>query len=236
MALLTLEGANDDPVVKRDVKGIGAITTSARSSTPLADAKSRNANGDRPHPLNHTNTTSSMDSANTLAPKTNAITNLEVDEKRMYPFRIKHLGRPDVYTLLASTAQIRANWCEHILAAKTEHAASLHKQNAEPFRLRVIADSAFAYDDATAASKRDSGVFVRETPLYRAIREVDNTHGPMRPPPICRAQVNCATTFTAYNKPMIAIGTEYGVFISEVSNSRGWTRVSSPFYGGLTQS
>lgn len=230
MQLLILEGANDDPVMKRDVKGIGAVTTTARSTTPLVtDARSRNANGDRPHPLNHTNTTTSMDSGSTLTPKMNFNTTLEPDEKLRFPFRIKHLGRTDVYTLYAATAQQRESWCEHIMAAKTEHAASLHKQNAEPFKLRVIADSAFVYDDATAATKRDSGVIVRETPLYRAIREVEKVHGPMRPSPVCRAQVNCAASFIAYNKPMIAIGTEIGVFISEKSNNRGWTKVSEQF-------
>lgn len=224
MQLLILEGANDDPVIKRDMKGIGAVTTAARSNTPtVADIKARNAHGERPYALHHTNTNSSMDSA---VSKPSIITNLETDEKKMYPFRIKHLGRTDVYTLFASSAKVRSEWCEHIVAAKTRHAASLYEQNAEPFSMRVMADSAFAYDDTTAASMRDPGAPVRETPLYRAIRDIDNKYGPMRPGPVCRAQVNCGTGFTAYGKAMLAIGTDYGVYISEVLNPRGWTRVS----------
>lgn len=227
MQLLILEGDNDDPVVKRDVKGIGAVTTSARSTNAASfDSRSRNTNGDRPYTLNHTNTNSSVDSGSILTSKTTLVTNIESDEKRMYPFRIKHLGKPDVYTLYASTAKIREEWCEHIVAAKTRHAASLHEQNAEPFSLRVIADGSFAYDDATAASKREPGPAVRETPLYRAVREIDNTYGPVRPSPVCRALVNCGTSFTAYGRAMMAIGTDFGVFISEVSNPRGWTKVS----------
>lgn len=224
MQLLILEGANDDPVVKRDVKGIGAVTTAARTNTPTnVDARARTSHGERPYGLNHTNTNTSIDS---IAGKSTVSTTLETDEKRMYPFRIKHLGRSDVYTLFASSAKMREEWCGHIVAAKTRHAASLHEQNAEPFSMRVIADSAFAYDDATAASMRDPGAPVRETPLYRAIREIEDTYGPMRPGPVCRAQVNCGTGFTAYGKAMLAIGTDYGVFTSEVSNPRGWTRVS----------
>jgi len=54
---------------------------------------------------------------------------------------------------------------------------------------------------------------------------MEKVYGPGRgPPPVCRAQVNCATAFTAFGKSVIAIGTDYGVYISESSNPRGWTR------------
>jgi len=86
-----------------------------------------------------------------------------------------------------------------------------------------MADSAFAYD-AISAAGRAIGIPVRGTPLDRAIREIDKEYGVVRPSPVCRAQVNCATGFTCYGKAMIAIGTDYGVYTSEASNPRGWTR------------
>jgi hypothetical protein len=144
----------------------------------------------------------------------------------MYPFRIKHLGKSEVYTLYAPSAQNRQDWCDKILEAKTRHAASLFEQNAEPFRLRVMADTAFAYDVMAAVSQR-SVVSVKGTPLDRAIRESDKIYGAGgRPGPVCRAQVNCATAFNCYGKSMVAIGTDYGVYTAEASNSRGWSRVS----------
>jgi hypothetical protein len=144
----------------------------------------------------------------------------------MFPFRVKHLGKTEVYTLYAPTAQNRQDWCDKILEAKTRHAASLFEQNAEPFRLRVMADTAFAYDVMSAVSQRNI-VSVRGTPLDRSIREMEKTYaaGP-RPGPVCRAQVNCATAFNCYGRSMVAIGTDYGVYTSEADNPRGWTRVS----------
>ena len=105
-------------------------------------------------------------------------------------------------------------WCAKIIAAKTRHAASLNKQNAEPFRLRVIADTAFGYDAMSGTGK---SILIEGTPLDRAIREVENRYRDttIRPNPVCRAAVNCATAFTQlYGNPMVAVGTDYGVFIS----------------------
>lgn len=215
MPLLFLESMNDDPVSKQ--KGITAPlarTTAATGSTTQLNKVTTNGSG-RPG-LEHTPTGSSMSSMNT------ALTN-DPDSKIIYPFRIKHLGH-EVYTLYASTPKDRDDWCRNIIDAKTAHANALHDQNAEPFRLRVLSDGAFAYDSVTAQG-RQLGVSISGTPLHRAIREMELIYGPGRgPPPVCRAQVNCATAFNAYGKSLIAIGTDYGLYISEASNPRGWTR------------
>ncbi len=90
-----------------------------------------------------------------------------------------------------------------------------------------MADSAFAYDAASSASQR-SVVSVKGIPLERSIREMEKTYGAgPRPGPVCRAQVNCATAFNCYGRPMVAIGTDYGVYTAESLNPRGWNRVSS---------
>jgi hypothetical protein len=229
MQLLVLESTNDDPVVKSSVKGLGPVTTVTKNA-PVTAAEARlgrNAiNGiERTNTLEHTISNNSMTTVNSvtrLAPST-----ANDDAKSMYPFRVKHLGKTEVYTLYAPTAQNRQDWCEKILEAKTRHAASLFEQNAEPFRLRVMADSAFAYDVMSVVSQR-SVVSVKGTPLHRAIREMERVYGAgPRPGPVCRAQVNCATAFSCYGKQMVAIGTDYGVYTSEASDPRGWTRVST---------
>jgi hypothetical protein len=219
MPLLFLESLNDDPVSKQ--KGITAplarTTAATGSGTQLNKAVSNGA--ERPG-LEHMSTGSSMGSLNTVARLT---TGGSDDSKIIYPFRIKHLGH-EIYTLYASTAQDRAAWCSAIVEAKTRHARALHAQNAEPFRLRLLSDGAFAYDSASLLG-RQPGVSIRGTPLDRAMREMEQVYGPGRgPPPVCRAQVNCAAAFTAFGKSVIAIGTDYGVYISEASNPRGWTR------------
>lgn len=221
MPLLFLESMNDDPVSKQ--KGITAPlarTTAAASDTRLNKVASNGI--DRPG-LEHTATSSSMGSLNTVTRLPSSSTDAE--GKILYPFKVKHLGN-EVYTLYATTPQSRQEWCNKIIEAKTRHARALQSQNAEPFKLRVLADGAFAYDSVSAIGK-GAGVSIRGTPLDRAIRDMERVYGPGRgPPPVCRAQVNCATAFSAYGKSIIAIGTDFGVFISEASNPRGWTRVS----------
>jgi hypothetical protein len=219
MDLLVLESENEDPVVK--TTRLGAVTTVSKPN--------QSPGLERPGLLNHSNTSSSISSntsgssGRTLVPTTSA--DISRGENVIYPFKVKHLGQSDSYTLYASTLQNRKDWCRSIKDAKTKHAASLFRQNAEPFRLRVIADTAFGYDTLQGGQKRPS---VQGTPLDRAIREVESTFesaGP-RPGPVCRASVNCATAFNqSYGNNMIAIGTDYGVYTSEALNPRGWTKV-----------
>ncbi|PBP22603.1 CNH domain-containing protein [Diplocarpon rosae] len=222
MQLLVLESTNDDPVVKSSVKGIGAVTTVTKTAGSDTRLNRMATNGvDRANTLEHSNSNQSVSTINSvtrLAPSSTS----DTESRSMYPFRVKHLGKSEVYTLYAPTAQNRQDWCDKILEAKTRYAASLFEQNAEPFRMRVMADSAFAYDAASAWSQR-SGVCVRGTPLERSIRDMEKAYT-TRPGPVCRAQVNCATAFNCNGKAMVAIGTDYGVYTSESSNPRGWTR------------
>lgn len=202
MDLLALESTNDDPVVKSSVRGVSTVTPAQGGVSPLTHSGSGTAvNGP----------TTVIDSSK--------------DDKILYPFKIKHLGKNGTYTLYAFSAQSRLEWCEKIIEAKTKHAAALFSQNAEPFRLRVLADTAFAYSEHSAGSK---SVTIKGTPLHRAIKEVEKKYagsGP-RPPPVCRTAVNCATVFQQPpGRMMCAIGTDYGVYMSDLSNPRGWYRV-----------
>lgn len=228
MQLLVLESSNDDPVVKSSVKGIGAVTTvnkTAQSGGSDSRVNLNRAQTNGSGSLEHTQSSISLGTTNSGNRLTPSVTN-DADARAMYPFRVKHLGQSEVYTLYASSAQIRQTWCEKIIEAKTRHAAALYDQKAEPFRLNVMADTAFAYDSAAYMVSRNN-VSVQGTPLDRAIRKMENTYPTIpRPAPVCRSAVNCATAFTIYGKSMVAIGTNYGVFTAEANNPRGWTRVS----------
>lgn len=232
MQLLVLESTDDDPVQKSAVKGIGAVTTTVTKTAPANAAEARlNRTITNPTALERMQTlehTSTNNSVSTTASVTRLNTNNmnDNDAKVMYPFRIKHLGKTEVYTLYAPSAANRDKWCDKIIEAKTRYAAALFAQNAEPFRLKVIADSAFAYDNSMIYQQR-SLISISGTPLDRSVREMEHNYGSKpRPSPVCRAQVNCAISFTSYGKLLIAIGTDYGVYISEASNPRGWTRVN----------
>ncbi|OLN96382.1 Rho1 guanine nucleotide exchange factor 3 [Colletotrichum chlorophyti] len=219
MPLLFLDSMNDDPISKQ--KGITAPL--ARNAAGGSDPRLNKitSNGTERPGLEHVATSSSIGSS-TTARLTPTMSN-DPEGKILYPFKIKHLGH-ETYTLYATSSQARAEWVEKIIEAKTRHAKALFSQNAEPFRLRVLADGAFAYDTASFVG-RQPGVPIRGTPLDRAVREIEEVYGPGRgPPPVCRAQVNCACGFNAFGKSIIAIGTDYGVWISDATNPRGWMR------------
>jgi hypothetical protein len=215
MDLLFLESSDDDPVIRSAVKGIS--TVSSTNKAPLLSNPSSSS-------LTTTSTNSSLSSTNSMSSSKTVSTPSSEDQKLLYPFRVRHLGKTEVYTLFASSFQNRQEWCDSIRLAKTRHAASLFAQNAEPFRLRVMADTAFGCDISSQSPK---STLIEGTPLWRSIREVEDMfHGSgHRPNPICRATVNCATTFSQpYGRQMIAIGTDVGVYISEFQNPRGWFR------------
>jgi hypothetical protein len=228
MDLLVLESEDDDAVVKSAVKGIASVTT-VTGKVAASDARLGRLTTGSPGPgtLQHTSTSNSMSSSNTGSSGKTMVnvttTDSSKDEKIMFPFRVKHLGK-ETYTLFAPTAQNRAEWCDKIIIAKTRHAAALFAQNAEPFRLRVMADSAFAYESAIPSQR---GITIKGTPLDRSIEEVEKLFANAgRPSPVCRAKVNCATAFQQpYGKSMVAVGTDIGVYISEYDNPRGWHKV-----------
>ncbi|KAH6973490.1 CNH domain-containing protein [Ilyonectria sp. MPI-CAGE-AT-0026] len=216
MPLMFLESMNDEAIQKQ--KGItaplGRAATANTSGTQLNKVTSNNG---RPG-LDHVATSSSMGSSHLTPTNTN-----DAEGKILYPFKVKHLGH-EVYTLYASSARDRADWCNKIIETKTRHAKALFSQNAEPFRLRVLADASFHYDVASMYA-RSAGVPVKGTPLDRAIGELEAVLGPAQGvAPVCRAQVNCAAGFTAFGKSVIAIGTDYGIYITDPGNPRGWQR------------
>jgi hypothetical protein len=219
MDLLVLESEDDDPVIRSNVRGIAPVNRIA----PAVGWAVNSPGG--PGALQHTTTSTSLGSTSTGASgKGLPAQNLDIkDEKILYPFKVKHLGK-ETYTLYAQSAQNRSAWCDAILQAKTRHAAALFAQNAEPFRLRVMADAAFAYDSVMPTQK---GITIKGTPLDRSIDEVEKLFANAgRPVPICRARVNCATAFNQpYGKHIVAVGTDIGVYISDYDNPRGWTKV-----------
>ena len=231
MDLLLLESRDDDPVVRSTLAGRAGVTRVAPSAATQEQLRlARTISNQSPAPAGLNTPTGNgpagalnrVGSTQSAAP---TVTTLDApkDDKTLYPFRIKHLGK-ETYTLYAPTLQNREDWCNKLVEAKTKHAAALFAQNAEPFKLRVMADSAFAYDAAVAGQK---GIVIKGTPLDRAIKDVERTYANTgRPGPVCRARVNCATSFNQQGKQMVAVGTDFGVYVSEAGNPRGWIRVS----------
>lgn len=261
MDLLVLESTNEDAVMKSTyMGGLTSVTTvSSRPTISAASSSTRTGSASDLSRIVRSSTsqsTSNATSAPTAYERSSAaaasqasltstvsappaVTNLgdsKDSDKIVYPFRIKHLGR-EPYTLFAPSASNRQEWCNKIIEAKTKHANALFAQSAEPFRLRVIADSAFYYDYSLGSlSGANKSIIIKGTPIDRAIKEVEKRFKDTgRPGPVCRAKVNCACNFTTPypGKHMVAVGTEYGLYVSEIDNPRGWTKAIS--IGKITQ-
>jgi len=230
MDLLVLESTNDDPVIRGAANRLGIAGPAAAANNKTGRNYSSGATPTLQHPntgLSTSSTTTAPGRLVTALPDQNS-----KDDKILYPFRIKHLGNParvqktedNTYILYAPSAANRKDWCDKIILAKERHAASLYAQNAEPFRINVMADAAFGYESTAAAAANP--IRIRDTPLDRAITEVEKQFDSApKPPVICRANVNCAIAFTAqYGREMVAIGTDFGVFTAEANNPRGWQR------------
>ncbi|RMZ86029.1 hypothetical protein DV737_g292, partial [Chaetothyriales sp. CBS 132003] len=227
MQLIVLESRNDGPQIKSGTK-IGTMTTAVSTRQTVADPRlSRTTSATSGHsgtltPVNGGASIGSSNTGQSIVPVTSTEASSAKDEKILYPFRVKHLGKKDVYTLFAPSAQSRDDWCEAIITAKERHADSLHDQNSEPFKLRVLADTAFGYDLNYPVRR----IPIRGTPLDRAIKESERKYaGQGRPAATCKATVNCATVFNQpYGRLMCAVGTGYGVYIAEYGDTRGWIR------------
>jgi len=232
MDLLILESRDDDPVVRSTLAGKAGVTKvvpnpAAQEQLRLARTTSNQSPAQGSITASQTSTSgSTLNRVTTTQSQTPTVSSIEVtkDDKTLYPIRVKHLGK-ETYTLFAPTLQNREDWCNKIIEARTKHAAALFAQNAEPFKLRVMADSAFAYEGGVSGQK---SISIKGTPLDRAIRDVEKMYANAgRPGPVCRAKVNCATSFNQPGgKQMVAVGTDFGVFISEMDDPRGWQRVS----------
>jgi hypothetical protein len=224
MDLLVLESRDDDPVIRSTLTGVS-------KAAPMAvDLRLQKTHSKDSMPgLLHSTTSTSLTSMQSTKSAPPVITTLDgsKDDKTMYPFRLKHLGK-ETYTLYAPSNQNREEWCNKIVEAKTKHAHALFAQNAEPFKLRVIADSAFSHDGPITGQR---SIIIKGTPLDRAVREVEAIFvSSGRPGPVCRAKVNCATSFNQSGKAMVAVGSDIGVFVSELDNPRGWQKVKPSFH------
>ncbi|KAJ8612086.1 hypothetical protein MRB53_037637 [Persea americana] len=211
MDLLVLESFDDPAVVKSKVQGITAAPTQVLSPVETRVARSGSASLTSPVSLQHSNTATNLTTiaTNNSYKQMTTTTVLEgaKDEKTMFPFRIKHLGN-EAYTLFAPSAQSRQDWCENITKAKATHArCSIRKR---------------------CSVNGQRSLLVQGTPIARAIEDVEKSFADKgRPVPICRARVNCALTFShSSGKQMHAVGTDYGVYVTEAGQTRGWSRVA----------
>ena len=102
MDLLVLESEDDDPVVRSAVKGITPVNNLGVKAA--GGGAGRAGSSPTPGTLTHTNTNTSLGSTNTGSSGKTLVNANNIDsskdEKILFPFRVKHLGK-ETYTLYA---------------------------------------------------------------------------------------------------------------------------------------
>lgn len=135
------------------------------------------------------------------------------------PFRVKHLGKLETYTLCTRSLESKITWCEQIIAAIQAHASNEELNSKPPFSLNVLADTAFQPRVFEAANRN---VRIKGSALDKAIENFRRDDSPQ--PLGIRADVTCATTFNLPGVRLVAVGTEEGFSVCKADNPRGWTR------------
>lgn len=147
------------------------------------------------------------------------------DASLLFPFRIKHLGRLESYTLYTRSQQSRDTWREQIVTAIEAHASTEELGSNPPFSLSVLAD--YKCQSRTNAHTTRS-VRIKGSAIDKALQELeaDNRqlrlqHPELRPLDI-GADVTCATIFKLSGLELVAIGTEEGFMICKTQSRGGW--------------
>jgi hypothetical protein len=131
-----------------------------------------------------------------------------LDASFLFPFRIKHLGKPKSYTLYTKSPESRNTWREQIIASIEAHTSSEELKSKAPFLLKVIADTAF---QPREHPRGERAVMIKGSALDKAIQAFPLDHH--RRPLGTRMDITCATTFHLHGIKLVAIGTDEGFSI-----------------------
>jgi hypothetical protein len=123
------------------------------------------------------------------------------------------------YTLYTSSSIDRDKWKDAIISAKREHSSAMYALNAEPFRMKVVADYAFGYDSSYSPKLP---VFTAASAVDRALRETGNQD---KPRPLVKSYINCGVSFVfADGNEYCMLGLDYGVYIHDGKPDSIWRR------------
>jgi len=213
--LLVLESVDDDPVIKSSSSkfGVGTFT----SHVPNPPESRRLSRQLLQSPISPIKSNEGLQN-----PGTASVTLIggDADKEIMYPFRITHLGQAGAsYTLYTSSSIDRDKWKDAIISAKREHSSAMYALNAEPFRMKVVADYAFGYDSSYSPKLP---VFTAASAVDRALRETGNQD---KPRPLVKSYINCGVSFVfADGNEYCMLGLDYGVYIHDGKPDSIWRR------------
>ncbi|CAN6649846.1 hypothetical protein TRVA0_024S00496 [Trichomonascus vanleenenianus] len=215
MDLLVLEVCDSEPVTKSSSSKLGMGTFTSQVSAQDGSSKRMSILPSPISPIKPDGTSGSSQAVTSLG---------DGDKEVLYPFKISHLGQEgQTYTMYAMSSIDRERWKEAIITAKKQYSSAVYALNAEPFRMKVLADYAFGYE---AANTPRIPVFSPATALDRALSDARRLYkSDSIPRPLAKSRINCGVSFVfADGHEYMFLGLDYGVYVSSPHTGSIWRR------------
>lgn len=146
-------------------------------------------------------------------------------EGESYPFKVRYTGQNVSFTFYPETLTERDAWFHSINQVQSK---KVKNSIFEPFKIIILSDQ-FAYEEGEQPQK---------LPLLAVGSNIDialktfepeatttNKTKQVVPRPLMFSEVSCGTTFHFQGRSFHALGLNFGLYVTEIENPRGWKRV-----------
>lgn len=147
-------------------------------------------------------------------------------EGESYPFKVRYTGQHTSYTFFAESLQDRDSW---FLAINQVQSKKVKNSIFEPFKITILSDQ-FAYEQGeqpqklpllAAGSNIDTAL--KSFEVEQGQKTADQSLTISRP--LMFSEVLCGTTFQFQNRTFHVLGLNFGLYMTEVEDPKGWKRV-----------
>lgn len=147
-------------------------------------------------------------------------------EGESYPFKVRYTGQHASYTFYAESLQDRDSWFHSINQVQSK---KVKNSIFEPFKITILSDQ-FAYEQGEQPQKLP--LLAAGSNIDTALKSFESDYGqtldarnPVIPRPLMFSEVLCGTTFHFQERTFYALGLNFGLYMTEVENPKGWKRV-----------
>ncbi|ODV97117.1 hypothetical protein PACTADRAFT_48873 [Pachysolen tannophilus NRRL Y-2460] len=143
------------------------------------------------------------------------------DTQEYYSFKIRQTSKHHSYTFYTKSLIERNEWLSVLSQVQSTLSRKLRK--IEPYKLKIIADSAFSYDQNEMP--HNLPIISEGNPMDLAIKEIEKQYPGELPRAQMVSRVLCSTNFRYLDNEYILVGLNFGIFMSDIDNPRNWTRI-----------
>ncbi|CAM9016420.1 hypothetical protein WICANDRAFT_76879 [Wickerhamomyces anomalus NRRL Y-366-8] len=148
-------------------------------------------------------------------------------EGEIYPFKVRYTGQNVSYTFYAETLAERDSWFHSINQVQSK---KVKNSIFEPFKISILADQ-FAYEEGEQPQKLP--LLAAGSNIDVALKSIEADKSTDVTRPLMFSEVSCGTTFHFQDRSFYVLGLNFGLYITEAENPKGWKRVLE--LGKITQ-